>query len=187
MIRILAAILGALWLGGTAVAGDVADKATAAEGLVADGKFTEALAALDDAASAVWDEAPLTFRRVLWVAEPPGGFGAYNPRETNEYASGDDMIVYSEPIGFGWAKAGDVWKTNLAADLVIKTKAGDVLFTQKDFQKLEVSSRVRNHEFMARFTYTLTGIAKGEYSAETTLRDTVSGKTGSFELPFVIK
>jgi hypothetical protein len=187
MKRILAGLLVIFWSVGFAAADDIADKANAAEALAANGKYVEALDALDAAATAVWDKTPLSFRRTLWVAEPPGGFGAYNPRETNVYDSGADMILYAEPIGFGWQKSGDIWKTDIAVDLTIKEKDGKVLFSQKDFQKLVIASRVRNREFMARFTYTLTGIASGEYSAETTLRDAVSGKSGMFALPFVIK
>ncbi len=40
---------------------------------------------------------------------------------------------------------------------------------------------------MATLTLTLTGIPAGEYVADTTLRDLVSGKKGTMSLPFVIK
>ncbi len=65
-------------------------------------------------------------------------------------------------------------------------RSGEVLLKKSDFQKLQLGSRVRNREFMARFTYTLTGIPAGEYICETTLRDAVTGKSGTFALPFVI-
>jgi len=40
---------------------------------------------------------------------------------------------------------------------------------------------------MTRFTFTLTGLPVGPYTLETTLRDAISSKSGSFTLPFVIK
>jgi hypothetical protein len=187
MLRILAAVLLVGLSLGQASADELADRTRAAEDLAGQGKFLESMDALDEAATLVWDRAPLTFRKALWVAEPPTGFGAYNPRETNQYTAGDEMIAYVEPVGFGWRKSGDLWQTDLAADVTIRDKDGKEIYTQKDFQKLALSSRVRNHEFMTRFTFTLTGLPSGEYTLETTLRDAISSKSGSFTLPFVIK
>ena len=93
MFGTLAAILFAFGLVGPAAAQGIAEKAEEAEAFAGEGQFIEAIAALDEAASALWDEAPLTFRKALWVAEPPGGFGAYNPRETDVFDSGAEMIV----------------------------------------------------------------------------------------------
>jgi hypothetical protein len=187
MLRIIAGVLWVALSIGSVAADELSDKTKAAADLAGAGKFVEAMDALDDAASLIWDRAPLTFRRALWVAEPPAGFGAYKPRETNEYAAGDQMIAYVEPVGFGWRKADDMWQTDLAADVTIKDNDGKEIYSQKDFQKLSLSSRVRNREFMTRFTFTLTGLPAGNYTLETTLRDGVSSKSGSFTLPFVIK
>jgi len=162
-------------------------KASELEGLAAQGKYAEALAALDDMAAALWDKAPLTFRRALWVVAPPEGFGAYNPRENSVFASGAKMIAYVEPIGFGWQKSGELWRTDLSVDLVVKSKDGTELLRREDFQSLRIGSRVRNREFMANLTYTFSGIPRGDYVAETTLRDKVSGKSGTFSLPFTIR
>ena len=170
-----------------AAAAELVDKATEAQTFAEQGKYIEAIAALDAATDALWQQAPLTFRRALWVAAPPNGFGAYNPRETNVYAAGDQMIVYTEPVGFGWSKSGDLWQTDLVVDLAIRTKDGEVLLDQQDFKKLTIASRVRNREFIATLTLTLTGIRPGEYIADTTLRDQVTGKKGKMSLPFVIQ
>lgn len=187
MARLLASSLVSVCLLGPAAAGEIADKAAEAEELAAAGDFLPAIALLDEAAERLWSDSPLVFRRVIWVAEPPLGFGAYSPRESNEFASGDEMIIYAEPVGFGWDKSGDIWRTGIVTDLTVKDAGGEVLFEQEDFQKLEIASRVRNREFMATFTYTFSGIPPGEYSVETTLRDTVTGKSGTLSLPFVIR
>jgi hypothetical protein len=172
---------------GSAAAQDLAGKAGEAEALARDGKFIEALAALDEAANALWERAPLAFRKVLWVAEPPGGFGLYNPREDNVFDSGAEMIAYAEPVGYGWRKSGDLWTMDLVADLLVKSKDGEVLGSQADFQKLQITSRVRNREFMAQITYRITGIPAGEYLIETVLRDNVTGKSGTFALPVTVR
>lgn len=187
MIRMPVTLFATLWLVTQAAAQDLLGSAKQAETLAGQGKFVEALVALDEAATALWDRSPLLFRRVLWVAEPPGGFGAFNPRENAVFAAGAEMIAYAEPIGFGWRKSGDIWRTDMSIDLTVKSKDGQVLLQKSDFQKLQIGSRVRNREFMARVTYTFTGIRSGEYAAETTLRDNVTGKHGTFSLPFVIR
>ncbi|MGZ9092854.1 MAG: YbjN domain-containing protein [Rhodoplanes sp.] len=167
--------------------GEIAGKARDAEALAAEGKFAEAVAALDSAAVTLWNKAPLTFRRVLWVAAPPEGFGAYNPRENNIYASGVKMIAYAEPLGFGWSQSGDIFRIELVTDIVVKDKDGKELLRQEKFQTLKIGSRVRNREFMATFSYTFEGIPRGEYIVDTLVRDLVTGKTGTFSLPFVVR
>jgi hypothetical protein len=187
MYRMLCGLALVAFVTGSATAQDIAGKAEEAQTLAGDGKYIEAMAALDEAANALWDQAPLSFRKVLWVAEPPGGSGLYNPREDSVFDSGAEMIAYVEPVGFGWRKSGDVWVTDLVADLVVKSKEGEVLASQPDFNQLQITSRVRNREFMARFTYTFTGIQAGEYLVETVLHDKVSGKDGTFSLPITVR
>ena len=73
MQRWIAALFVLISLVATAHAQDIVAKAKVAEALAAEGKFISAIDTLDEAASALWDKSPLTFRRSLWVAEPPGG------------------------------------------------------------------------------------------------------------------
>jgi len=187
MQHLIAAFIVSTSLLAAAGAQDIAGKAKAAEALAADGKFVAAMDTLDEAEAALWDKSPLIFRRSLWVAEPPAGYGAYTPRETNVFRSGSEMHIYTEPVGFGWRKSGDIWHTDLVIDVSVKTAVGVQIFQQSEFQKLQISSRVRNREFMAHVTYTLSGLPPGKYLVDTTLRDTVSGKSGVFSLPFVIQ
>jgi hypothetical protein len=167
--------------------GESAGKPSDVDALAAQGRYTEALAALDEAAAALWDKAPLTMRRALWVAEPPTGFGRYSPRENNVFASGAKMVIYAEPVGFGWRKSGDVWQTDVAIDVVVKGKDGTVLQRAPDFTNLRIDSHVRNREMMAQLTYSFTGIPAGEYVVDSIMRDKVSGKTGTFSLPLVVR
>jgi len=187
MKGILIGPLVAVILAGSANAGEIADKATQAESLVANGKYMEAVEALEDATTSLWDKLPLSFRKALWIAGPARGFGSYTPRETNAYLAGDEMIAYAEPVGFRWRKVGDMWQNDFAADVTLTTKDGKHFHTQKDVGKGGMSSRVRNREYNIRLTIMLTDIPAGEYTADFTVHDTVSGKSGTFSLPFVIK
>jgi hypothetical protein len=187
MLAPLLTLAAVFMLAPSALADEIAAKAYDAEALLKEGKAVEAIGALDEAQGAIWERAPLSFRRALWVAEKGSGYGVYNPRENDIFAPGVPMLVYTEPVGFGWNLSGDIWRTDLIADVTIRTKEGKQLFAQEEFQKLQLASRVRNREFMVNFTYTLSGITPGEYLLETTLRDQVTGKKGSFTLPFSVR
>jgi len=186
--KFVVVLLIALAAAGSAAAQTLADKSKEAERLVAEGKFADALAALDEASRLVWEQAPLSCRRILWVAEKAPGFGNYNPREGNTFSSGESMLVYAEPIGFGWSKSGEIWHAELAADIVIRAKDGSEIYRQKDFAQLPVASRARIREFFVNLTYKLSGIPKGEYFVDTVLRDTnTADKQATCTLPFTIR
>ena len=189
MQRTFAGLLAAAILSGSASAGEISDKAARAESLAGRGKYLEAIEALDQAAASLSDKSPLSFRTARWVAEPPDRFGVYNPRRTNAFIAGENMFAYAELVGIGWKKTGDIWQTDFTADFSLKTKDGRQLFSQQDFAKANAGtsmSRVRIRELMARFTIVLNDVPAGEYLAEFTVRDAVSGKNGTFSLPFAI-
>jgi hypothetical protein len=189
MQRTFAGLLAAAILSGSSSAGEISDKAARAESLAGRGKYLEAIEALHQAAASLSDRSPLSFRTALWVAEPPDRFGVYNPRRTNAFIAGENMFAYAELVGIGWKKTGDIWQTDFTADFSLKTKDGRQLFSQQDFAKANSGtsmSRVRIHELIARFTIVLNDVPAGEYLAEFTVRDAVSGKNGTFSLPFAI-
>jgi hypothetical protein len=174
-------------IAGSAAAQTLADKTKQAEAFADSGKFVDALAALDEAETLVWERMPLACRRILWVADKAAGFGIYNPRESDVYGAGADMLAYAEPIGFGWRKSGDIWHADLAADVVIRSENGTELFSKPDFGHFPIASRVRNREFQLDLKFTLSGVPAGKYVLETTLRDTIGGKKGTCRLPFTIR
>ncbi len=69
----------------------------------------------------------------------------------------------------------------------IKDKDGKEIYSQKDFKSWRCRAASAITKFMTRFTFTLTGLPAGNYTLATTLRDAISSKSSSFELPFVIK
>ena len=195
MQRIFASLLLTVVLSGSASAGEITDKAAQAESLVANGKSEEAFQAFEEALNLLWARLPqLSFRKVLWVeaGHPLRGFGAYIPRATNVFRAGEDMIVYTEPVGFGWRKirddkrSDDIWQSDFVADLTIKTKDGKHFHSQKDMGKGGTAVRSKSHENGIHVTVIMSNIPAGEYMAEFTVHDAVSGKGGTFSLPFVI-
>jgi len=184
MLALLAGLVPAAGLR----AQDLATETSAAEALAAQGKFVEALDAMRDAVILLWEKVPLGFRHALWLSGAPGGWGMYTPRPSVSFAAGEDMIAYAEPVGFGWRRTEDgLWLMDWSADVVIKAKDGSELKRVTDFQHLTVASHERNQEVFASFTYSFSGIPPGDYVVDTILRDKVSGKSGTFSLPFTVR
>ncbi len=169
-----------------AFAGDLVDAAEKAESLVESGSYAPALAALNAARDSVWDASPLTINKAILVASDPQGYGIYDIRDGNQYKSGEPMVIYTEPSGFGYGRDGDMNLINMALDFEIKSSSGDSLASKEDFAKWDLRSRVRNKEFMGKITYTFSGIEPGDYVVETTIRDLNSDKKVSFATPFKI-
>src|SRR5262245_27494245 len=113
-----------------ALAPEISTRTKEAAALAEQGKFVEALGALNKAESAIWDRMPLTIQRALWVADSPTGFGLYTPRSNNIYDAGAPMHIYAEPMGFGWRKSGDLWHADLRVDLVLRKRDGAELYRQ---------------------------------------------------------
>ena len=184
----LALITGLLagHMAGGALAGEVADAAAKAESLASEGKYDEALSALDTARDAVWNQAPLSFAKSLFVASDPAGFGIYDRRDSNEFKPGETIVIYTEPRGYGYGSDGEMKVISLKLDFEIKDKAGTSLAKQEGFAAWNLRSRVANKEFMGKITYDFSGLEPGEYEVTTTVKDQNSDKTGSFSMPFKI-
>jgi hypothetical protein len=167
-------------------AGEIADAGAAAEQQVGNGQFLEAIETLNGAVGKVWAQAPLTVRKALFVSDDPPGFGLYTARPDSVFKASEVLVVYAEPVGYGFGKEGDQNVIDLAVDVELKNKAGQVLGEKADFGRLRLVSHAQNHEFMAKLSYNFSGLPAGEYEVVTTLRDASTGKTGSFALPFTI-
>lgn len=188
MKPLLAAVFSAaLTLGsGHAWAGEAAANAARAEDLAQAGKFDEALAAIDAAKEAIWAAAPLTFRRALFVASDPQGFGIFDIRENSTFKRTEPLIIYAEPMGFGYGRDGAIYVIDLALDLVITSPEGQELAKQENFATLTLRSRVPNKEFMAKVSYDFSALPAGTYAVTTVVRDKNSTKQGKFTLPFTL-
>ena len=179
MIRLAAGAFG-LWLVATcsAVAGATGEAAN---------DSVEAVNAARAAAIEALSNAPLGFRRILFVSAIPDGFAVYQPRDNASFAPDEPLIVYTEPIGVAWTQDGDQFSSKLVIDFEIRTPDGKVLGGQKEFGEFAFTAREPPIDYMAHVTVNLTGAAPGAYILGLTLRDTNSGKVASADLPFEIK
>lgn len=148
----------------------------------------EDLARREAALIEAWEKLPLTVRRAVFVAERPTGFGMYAQRRDSVFKPGEPLVIYAEPVGYGWKDAGNgQFDFGLDTGFVIKRRSGEVLGGNQNFGKLAWVSHVRNREVMVNLTLNVTGLPPGDYVVEFQLRDITGSKTASFELPFQIK
>lgn len=171
---------------GVARGGPIADHAAEAEQLLESGDSVGAAEALDRAFEVIWEQSPLVFRKVLFVADS-SGYGFYNERDSDVFQPGEPLIVYAEPVGFAYGKnkVGGT-EISLVADFVLTDTDGKELLSQDDFLEVTLPVRYHNREFQVKFTVNLTGLPTGSYVAKFHVRDKHSDKSGDFELPFEI-
>jgi hypothetical protein len=153
--------------------------------------FAQDLQAIETAEAAlveVWNATPLQYRRAVFVSEPPRGFGVFAERADAIFRQGEPIVVYAEPVGYGWRDNGDgTYSFGLNVDLLLTTADGTTIVEQADFQRVELTSRVRNREFMLTLTLEIGGAPPGDYVVEYRTRDIASDKAGTISLPFSIR
>jgi hypothetical protein len=174
-------------LAGEARAEDVVALAQRAKQQAAAGQNLEALQTLREAYFEVADKMPLGFRRSVFVAEKAPGFGMMKPRADNVFRPGEVILIYAEPVGFGWRKTDGVYNSVMTADFEIQTPEGKILGGQKKFGRFALSGQDRNTEYMVHLTYNVSGLSEGEYVVSTVLHDEVSGKISTLNMNFVIR
>jgi hypothetical protein len=142
----------------------------------------------EEAVIEAWEKTPLTVRRALFVTEEPKGFGIYTARASSHFKRGEPIIVYAEPIGFGWKSVEDgQFEFGFNVDLAVKTAAGKTVGGQDNFGKLAMKSRYRNREFMIHLTLNLSDAPTGDYLLDYKLHDLGTDKTTTLELPFTLE
>src|SRR5688500_13642770 len=87
-------------------AGEIADAGQQAEELAGQGDYLDALNALSAAQDVIWQKSPLIVRKAFFVAAEPGGFGIYDLRNDSVFKKTDKLLIYAEPVGFGYGLDG---------------------------------------------------------------------------------
>jgi hypothetical protein len=194
MIRLFGATLAiGLMLNAAAVAGpidDVVEQAKALAGTHGQQQTSPAVAAIDTSRAATiqaLSDAPLGFRRILFVTAEPEGFAIYDPRKSNVFLPGEPLIVYTEPIGVTWKQADGTYSSKLMIDFEIKTPDGKTITGQKDFGQFTLAAKEPAIDYMTQMKFNLNGAPQGSYILDLTVRDTNSDKTATAQLPFEIK
>jgi hypothetical protein len=134
-----------------------------------------------------WQQTPLTIRRAIFVKGEPRGFGLYEEHPSNEFRPGEKIVVYAEPVGYGWKDLGNgLFQLGFVVDFLIKSKDGEVLAGKDNFMRIATDTHTRNLEFMVVLTLNMSSAPAGDYVIEYKLHDIASDKTTSFQMPFKI-
>lgn len=146
----------------------------------------EAIDAADAAVFAAWEQTPLSFRNVRFVTEATT-FGIYTPRADSTFKPGETLLVYAEPVGYGFKDNGDgTYSFGVDIDLSVKDTSGAVVAEQPKFASASLVSRARNREFIVSITLDLSGAPAGDYVLEYTAHDIASEESGLISLPFTV-
>lgn len=181
-----AAAFAGMILASPAVAGTIADRSAEAEKLVVKGDNLGALDALDAAVDEIWTNMPLTIRKVVLV-DSYEGFGVYAPRANAIYRPGEQVVIYTEPVGYKYGKSS-LGELEIAIDVDVKIRdaAGKTVASKRNFGSLAKQVRYHNREFFFTLTVDLSGVEEGKYEGVFLLRDKHSEKTAEFSVPFEI-
>lgn len=164
-------------------AGPMIEAATQIEVKLAANDPMGAIASARVMVALVSDAAPvLGFTESTLVAENATGYGVYNPRENNQFKTGTPILIYCEPVGFGYGSPGaGLYSVNFGIDLQVLDASGNQIANAPDVTEYNMPSRHQNQEVQANITYSLDGLPPGQYTLVTTLRDKNAAKSGSFQ------
>lgn len=119
------------------------------------------------------------------VPESVGGYGVYEKRLSNTFAPGEDIVLYSEPIGFSYkpfvsnlTNDETQYLMNFTADLVITDTEDNVLGGFQDLPISEIISHHQNKEVNLVITLSQSSpFPEGNYKVLYTVHDEPSGNT----------
>jgi hypothetical protein len=147
----------------------------------------EAVVQAEAAMLAAWDASPLLLQNAVFIDGSADGFGMFDPRADARFAPGEPIVVYAEPLGYGWEETEPgVFRFGFDIDLLVKSATGKVLGGQDGFGKFRFASRTRNREIMLTLTLTLDDFPPGDYQVTYNVREIAGGKAGAVTLPFTI-
>jgi hypothetical protein len=186
-VGILALLTGPLLGAPSAMAGPAADQVAAAEKRLQQQPAdpAAALQAFDQATDTFWAALPLTFRAITF-ADAITGFGQFQPRQSAVFKPGEESHIYVALAGYASRPITTGFRVEFMTAVKIKTVAGAILARNDNFGGLLRDTAVESHEFYADLPIPLPDLKPGAYVLEITLRDVVSAKTATSDLPFSI-
>lgn len=128
------------------------------------------------------------------VPESVGGYGVYEKLASNTFAPGEDIALYSEPVGFSYkpiisngTNGETQYLMNFTADLVITDTEGNVLGGFQDLPISEIISHHQNKEVNLVITLSQSSpFPEGNYKVLYTVHDEPSGNTFEISKDVVI-
>jgi len=149
--------------------------------------FSGALKDLRFSFEAFREKSPLLLENVKFVTSDSASYGIYEPRPSDEFAAGDVIYLYLEPVGQTLKDSGDGrHEFGFSADFSLEDATGKVLGGQKDFANPRFSSWNFNTEIALTFNFSFSGLQAGRYKILLTVRDAHSAKSATVEKSFAM-
>jgi hypothetical protein len=163
-----------------AFAGEITDRAAEAEKALQAGDGAGALEKFRSAEDALWQAMPLAVQNVKQV-DTAGGFGIYSERANHIYKPGEKIVLYMEPVGYGYGSDGlGNSMIALSVDITVVSAAGETLGTSEKVGRVQVASRSHNRELFFKLDLSLDGLPPGKYRCDFLMHDENSNKTAPF-------
>ena len=180
MKSILAALMVLAISVPAAFAGEITDRAAEAEKALQAGDGAGALEKFRGAEEALWQAMPLAVQNVKQV-DSAGGFGIYTERANHIYKPGEKVVLYMEPVGYGYGSDGlGNSQIALSVDLTVLSDSGEALGTFEKIGSVQVASRSHNRELFFKLDLSLDGLPPGKYKCNFLMHDQNSTKTAPF-------
>ena len=163
-----------------AFAGEISDRAAEAEKALQAGDGAGALEKFRGAEDALWQAMPLAVQNVKQV-DTASGFGIYSERASHIYKPGEKVVLYMEPVGYGYGSDGlGNSQIALSVDLTVLSESGEALGTFEKIGSVQVASRSHNRELFFKLDLSLDGLPPGKYRCNFLMHDQNSNKTAPF-------
>jgi len=135
----------------------------------------------------IWDQSPLYSRKTLFV-DSAQGYGLYTERASGPvFSQGEQLLVYLEPVGFGYGASGTgSYILGFDVGVTLLKPSGEQLFAREKFTSIQRPVRYRNREFYLTLNLNFNGLPAGDYEIQLTFDDQSSDKSMLVELPFTI-
>lgn len=177
---VLAALLATAICTPAAFAGEISDRAAEAEKLLQSGDGPGAMEKFNSAEEAFWKAMPLGVLNVKQV-DSATGFGIYSERTNHIYKPGEKIVLYMEPVGYGYGSDGlGNSSIALSVDITVVSAAGQTLGTMEKVGRVQVASRSHNRELFFKLDLSLDGLPPGKYRCDFLMHDENSTKTAPF-------
>ena len=143
---------------------------------------------LQNDADAAWEAAPLELHHVLFTVDKVESYGDYAARDSSVFKTGEPLHIYVEPVNFLWRpQASGRYAFGVSADLLITTKAGDVIIDKKNAVTLAPEFPYKMKIVDVTFNVNLgPSLPATDYAVTVTVHDLNSPKVASASLPFSI-
>lgn len=186
MKSILAVLLALAISAPAAFAGEISDRAAEAEKALLAGDGAGALEKFRSAEDALWQAMPLGVLNVKHITAA-SGFGAYAERPNNVYKPGEEIVLYMEPVGYGYGSDG-LGNNQIAlyVDLTVLSQSGEKLGSVEKLGRIQLATRSHNRELFFKLNVSLDGVPPGKYRADFLMHDENSQKTAPFTTDFEI-